>query len=232
MNHFESKALIWDWPVRLMHWGLVLAVFVAWLTREIEGDWFAWHVRAGYTVLILTITRIAWGFVGTRHARFSAFLRGPRTVLDYARGLFDRHSAPSVGHNPLGAWMIVVMLALLLAQAVTGLFANDQIFQTGPLFGYVSGEMSDRLTTLHKQIFDLLWLAIALHVVAVFFYQLYKRQDLLRPMFSGRKSREQVSGDDEISSSRLGIALLLVALFSAMLAVLIATAPEAFLFGF
>ena len=231
-SELPNKVLVWDLPVRLIHWGLVLAVFGAWLTRELEGDWFAWHVRCGYAVLVLTATRVLWGFVGTRHARFGAFLRGPAVVFSYARKLLDRDSAPHTGHNPLGAWMIVVMLALLFAQATTGLFANDQIFQTGPLFGYVTGEQSDRLTTLHKQLFDVLWVVIVLHVVAVLFYQLYKRQDLLRPMFSGRKLREAVAPGEEISSSRLVLALLLAALIGAALAWLVATAPEAFLFGF
>ena len=81
MSSSDDKVLVWDWPVRVMHWGLVLAVFGAWLTRELDGDWFAWHVRFGYTVIVIVIVRLVWGVIGTRHARFVQFIRGPKAVV-------------------------------------------------------------------------------------------------------------------------------------------------------
>ena len=141
MNDSDQKTanliLVWDLAVRVIHWGLVVSVFGAWLTRELEGDWFAWHTRFGYAVLVLALTRFVWGVVGTRYARFTHFVRGPSTILNYLKNLrVSRSSAHTrdLGHNPLGAVMIVVLLSLLLMQAVTGLFANDQILETGPLF--------------------------------------------------------------------------------------------------
>lgn len=232
MNSHDDKVLVWDWPVRVMHWGLVVAVFGAWLTRELEGDWFAWHVRCGYAVIVIACVRLVWGFVGTRHARFSNFVRGPKTVLHDLRALVQRDAEGNVGHTPAGAWMIVALLAMLLAQGLTGLFSNDQVYQTGPLFGYVTGETSDRLTTLHKQIFDVLWIAILIHVLAAFFYLLVKRRNLIVPMFSGKKSRSDVPVGEEIETSRGVVAIVIAAVVITALIVLVQTAPEAFLFGF
>ena len=232
MSSSDDKVLVWDWPVRVMHWGLVVAVFGAWLTRELEGDWFAWHVRCGYAVIVIAVVRLVWGVVGTRYARFVNFVRGPKAVLADLRALSKRDADGSVGHTPAGAWMIVALLGMLLAQGLTGLFSNDQVYQTGPLFGYVTGEMSDRLTTLHKQIFDVLWIAILIHVLAAFFYLFVKRRNLIVPMFSGKKSHNDVSAGEEIRASRGVVAIAIAVVVIAALVVLVQTAPEAFLFGF
>lgn len=232
MSSNDDKVLVWDWPVRVMHWGLVVAVFGAWLTRELEGDWFAWHVRCGYAVIVIVVVRLVWGFIGTRHARFADFVRGPQAVLGDLRALWKRDAEGSVGHTPAGAWMIVALLGMLLAQGLTGLFSNDQVYQTGPLFGYVTGETSDRLTTLHKQIFDVLWIAILIHVLAVFSYLIVKRRNLIASMFSGKKLRKHVPPGQEIHSSQGVVAIAIAVVVVAALVVLVQTAPEAFLFGF
>lgn len=223
-----QTVLIWDLPVRIIHWSLLLAVVGAWLTRELEGDWFSWHTRFGYAVLVLALTRVLWGFLGTRHARFTQFVKGPKTVVDYLRG----GTSSTVGHNPLGALMILAMLAMLLVQAVTGLFANDQVFETGPLFGYVTIETSDRLTSLHKQLFDWIAAAIAVHVVAALFYLWIRRENLILPMITGRKTAANVPEEDRISSSRLWLAILLAVIVGSALAWVIRSAPEASLYVF
>ena len=220
-------ARVWDLPVRVMHWSLVLAVCGSWATQELEGDWFRYHVWCGYAVLLLVTTRLLWGLVGTRHARFTNFLRGPRAILGYLRG--GVHYA---GHNPLGALMVIALLAMLLTQAITGLFANDQIMNTGPLFGYVSNATSDRLTSIHGQLFDLLLAAIALHVAAAFVYLFIKRENLILPMITGRKPTSQVSPGETISSSRAWLALLIFSLLSGGLYWILRNAPEASLFSF
>jgi cytochrome b len=233
-NQSKTTILVWDIPVRVMHWGLVVAVFGAWITRELEGDWFAWHTRFGYAVLVLVLTRLVWGLIGTRHARFSDFVRGPAAIATYVKRLRgDRESATSdpIGHNPLGALMILALLALLGAQAVTGLFANDQIFETGPLFGYVSVALSDQLTTWHKQIFDILVAAIALHVIAAIVYVTVLRKNIITPMITGRKTGV-FSPQQGIESSQVLWALVIAVGWSLLLAWLVATAPEAFLFDF
>jgi len=227
-----TRALVWDLPVRLMHWTLVMAVAGAWATQELEGDWFEYHVWCGYVVLCVAATRVVWGFVGTRHARFTAFVRGPGTVLDYARGLLQRRATHHAGHNPLGALMVLALLAMLLAQAVTGLFANDQIMSTGPLFGYVTSATSDRLTTIHKQMFDLLLVAICLHVIAALVYLFVKHDNLILPMITGRKPAELVPPAERIANSRTWLAVLVLGALAAALYAVLRSAPEASLFTF
>jgi cytochrome b len=229
----QGARKVWDLPVRVMHWGLVLAVGGAWLTRELEGDWFAWHVRCGYAVLLLAATRIVWGFVGTRHARFGDFVRGPRAILRYLRGGAGEDGRRIAGHNPLGALMVLAMLAMLLAQAALGLFANDQVMSTGPLFGYVSAETSDRLTSLHKQLFDVIVVAIAVHVAAALFYLWVRRENLILPMITGRKPGDLLPpGASDIGSSRTLLAVGIAAALGALLWWVVKNAPEASLFAF
>jgi cytochrome b len=219
--------LVWDLPVRIMHWSLLVAAAGCWLTQELEGDFFAWHVRCGYAVLGIVVVRILWGFVGTRYARFGAFLRGPGTVIAYIRSLVRGPHERHIGHNPLGALAVIVMLAMLLAQAVTGLFANDEIINTGPLFGYVTSTLSNRLTTVHEQLFDWLLAVVGLHIAAAFAYLWVKRENLIWPMVTGRKSAEQLPPEAAISGSRLVLWFVLVATVAAGIYWLVSTAPEA-----
>ena len=131
----SEERRVWDLPVRVFHWALLLAVAGAWCTHAAGVAWVRYHGWCGYTVLVLVAFRLLWGIVGTRHARFTSFVRGPVATLRYAAQL-ARGTAPHLaGHNPLGAWMVLVLLAALLAQALLGLFGNDEIFNFGPLYG-------------------------------------------------------------------------------------------------
>jgi cytochrome b len=224
--------LVWDLPVRIMHWTLVLGVAGAWATQELEGDWFSYHVWCGYVVLLVATTRVVWGFLGTRHARFAQFVRGPGTVLGYLRSMLRKERVHHAGHNPLGALMVLALLALLLAQASTGLFANDQIMSTGPLYGYVTGQTSDRLTTIHKQLFDLLSVAIFLHVTAAFVYLFVKHDNLILPMITGRKAGAAIAPEDRVARSRSWLAVLVFGALAAALYAVVRQAPEASLFTF
>lgn len=223
----QGARLVWDLPLRVFHWLLVASIAASWLTHELGVEYFEWHVRAGYLTLVLVVFRVAWGFVGPRHARFAGFLRGPSAVLAYLRAARRGEDVQAVGHNPLGGLSIIAMLALLLFQALTGLFANDEIFNTGPLYGYVSDDQSDRLTSLHKQNFDWLLVLAGLHLAAVAWYQWVRKQDLLRPMFTGRKAASQVPPGEEIASQRLWLAAVLVALAAVALWRIVASAPPA-----
>lgn len=218
--------LVWDLPLRLFHWLLAGCVAGSWITHELGTPWFAWHARIGYATLVLVSFRLAWGFVGPRHARFASFLRGPRATLQYLRGPAGP-GAGAVGHNPLGGLSVVAMLGLLLLQAVTGLFGNDDIFNSGPLYGYVSKALSDSLTRLHKGNFDWLLVLIGLHIAAICYYQFVRREDLLRPMWTGRKPAPQVPAQEEIASQRIWLAIVLAGIAAAILWRVIATAPPA-----
>lgn len=219
--------LVWDLPLRVFHWLLAGCVVASWTTHELGVEWFAWHVRVGYLTLVLLAFRIAWGFVGPRHARFASFVRGPRATLAYLRALLRGEMPASTGHNPLGALSVLAMLGLLLLQAVTGLFANDEIFNTGPLYGYVSDAQSDRLAGLHGRNFNWILALIALHLAAVAWYQLRRRVDVVGPMWTGRKPRHQVPEGESLDGQRLWLAAVLVALAAAALWRVIATAPPA-----
>lgn len=227
MPDSRDLRLVWDLPVRICHWLLVLAVAGSWLTHKLGPQAFAWHVWCGYTTLVLIFFRVVWGFVGPRHARFASFLHGPAATLKYSGSLFgltamQRHA----GHNPLGALMVVLFLVLLGAQGATGLFANDEIMSAGPLYGYVSDETSDALSDWHRELTNVLWVAIGLHVGAVLLYWIVKRQNLVGPMFSGRKPGELLQPGDEIAGSRVWLALVIAGTGAALLYAIVATAPE------
>lgn len=218
--------LVWDLPLRLTHWALVACVAGSWATHYAGAQWSGWHARCGYAVLVLVAFRICWGIVGTRHSRFANFVRGPRAVLDHLR---SGGAAPAVGHNPLGALSVLALLALLLLQAATGLFANDEIAFTGPFFGWVSPAVSGRLTSLHEANSNGLLAMIVLHVAAIAWYARVRGRRLVPAMISGRKAVAEVPGGEEIETSRSGLAALIVVVLAGLLALAIRAAPEAVL---
>lgn len=201
----EAPVTVWDLPTRLFHWILVVLIGVSWYCGE-TGE-MRWHMLSGQTILALLLFRLAWGLVGSQSARFTDFVRGPGAVVGYARGLLAGSAPPAVGHNPLGGWMVVALLLVLLIQAGTGLFANDDIFSEGPLADQVSKATSDQLTKLHKANFNLLLVLAALHIAAAFYYLLAKGENLIRPMFTGRK-RLAGAAAPRLRSPLLALALL------------------------
>lgn len=140
------------------------------------------HQWVGYTVIVLVLFRICWGVVGSRHSRFRDFLRGPRTVLTYIRG----RMVPGPGHNPLGGWSVMVLLALLLVQAGSGLFNSDRILFNGPFYYAVSSDTRGFLGVVHEWAFDALVAMVVLHVLAIAWYQFRRREKLVQAMLKGR----------------------------------------------
>ena len=182
-----SSVRVWDLPTRIFHWLLVVCVIGSITTAKIGGNAMEWHFRSGYVIFTLLAFRLLWGVVGGHWSRFASFVRWPGTTLRYLRGDHRPGDWFDIGHNPLGAWSVLAMLAFLVAQVGTGLFADDEIASTGPLAKYVSTALSLRLTGYHKTIGQ--WVLIALfvlHVVAIVVY--YRRgRNLVRPMISGDK---------------------------------------------
>lgn len=207
----RNRVLIWDVPVRLFHWAQ-LALFVSlFITAEIFDDKIELHAKLGLVLLGLVLFRLLWGFVGSSYARFSHFLKGPRTVLSYIPSLFSRESHFEAGHNPLGGWMVIALLLLVLTQAVLGLFANDDIMFDGPLAYLVSKDTSDLLTGLHEDVFHLILILVGLHVAAVIWHKLFKGDNLLIPMLTGYRP---LSSDTQIEATRGGSLLRAVILLS------------------
>lgn len=223
----KERRLVWDLPLRLFHWSLVVSFIGAYVTNRLGVAWFDWHVRFGYAVLTLVAFRALWGLFGAEHARFASFLRHPREAWLYGRRLLRNEAPLYAGHNPLGALMVVALLLGLLAQATMGLFANDEIFNVGPFAGAVSKETSLLLTSLHKRGFYVLAAAVFIHVAAVIAYLAVKRENLVRAMITGYKRAESVHPKDEITSSRLPLAALLLLLVALALAALTSLAPVA-----
>ena len=187
---------VWDVAVRIFHWLLVLLIVASWATGQAKGNWMTWHMYSGYAILTLILFRIAWGFVGSTHARFSSFIYGPSRVFDYVFGRRPRlKSATYLGHNALGGWMVLALLVCLLVQAGTGLFANDDIVTDGPLVKWISKDLSDRMTGLHHVGFNVLLVLAALHIGGALFYLLVKRDNLIVPMFTGTKKVPEYAAD-------------------------------------
>jgi len=183
-----NKILVWDLPLRLFHWLLVLLVVVSVVSAKIGGNAMQIHLLSGYTVFTLVLFRILWGFLGGAHARFASFVRGPAAVISYLRALPRHQAGQHLGHNPAGAWSVIIMLIALLVQAGTGLFSNDDIATEGPLAKLVSKALSDRITGAHHLNVKLLYALIALHLSAVAYYLIYKRENLIKPMLTGFKN--------------------------------------------
>ena len=198
--------------MRIFHWLLVVLVLTSWVTSEIGGNAMTSHMWSGYSILTLVVFRIVWGFVGSEHARFGAFLYGPRALFGYASGLIGSGSRYYLGHNPLGGVSVILMLASLLLQASTGLFANDDIFTEGPLAKHVSGATSSVLTTIHRYNFYVLASLIAIHIAAVLFYLIVKRENLIGAMLTGRKRiPEHVKlADSRMASAWIAVAVVVV----------------------
>ena len=165
---------MWDLPIRIFHWVILLLLVAQVATGMAGGPWMDWHLPTGYAIFTLVVFRILWGFFGSTHARF-------------ARRLFSRQAVPQVGHNPLGGWSVIAIILSLAVQALTGLFANDGISTEGPLAPLVSAEISHQLSRIHRWNVDVLLVLSGLHVLAVLYHWLVKREDLIQAMFTGVK---------------------------------------------
>jgi cytochrome b len=218
-QHAAPAALVWDLPLRVFHWLLVLVFGGSFATHYAGIEWFDWHRRLGYAACVLVGFRCVWGFVGTRHSRFRSFLRPPGAIAAYLQG---REPYPVAGHNPLGGISVVVFLLLLLAQAGTGLFANDEIANAGPFYGWVTQATSNLLTRVHALNSNVLLGAIGLHLLAVAWYDLVRRRGLTRAFWDGRKP----GAAESIRSSHSLRAIVIVLLLAAALALAIRAAPE------
>lgn len=218
-----QKTLIWDIPTRLFHWLIVASLLAQYATVEWLENKVQWHFYIGYFTLFLVVFRLLWGIVGTQHAKFSSFVTGPKAVLNYVKTLFSRHSEPAVGHNPLGGWFVIVMLVLVAIQAISGLFMTDDIFLDGPYRQLANEDTLALMNSLHHFAFDVLLYVIALHIGAVVFYSVYKKQKLVPAMVHGNKVTNTVG----ITDSRIFRALIVALIAAAAVYVAIEVYPPA-----
>lgn len=208
--------LVWDVPTRLFHWLIVVLVAAAYVTERL--NWMNWHVWIGEAVLALVLFRVLWGCFGSETARFRSFLASPSSAVHHLRGMMRREPDLQVGHNPAGGWMVVLLLALLLGETLTGLYTNNDVADEGPFTAWVPAWIANAITDLHTFLWDALLAAVAMHVLAIVVYAVAKGHNLLRPMLTGRKSMPMGVREPRLAS--MGLALLLLAVASAAAAVL------------
>jgi cytochrome b len=188
-----GEVAAWDLPVRLFHWTLVAFIASAWVSYEFAEDigdsGLVWHRWNGLAILTLTVWRVLWGFAGSPTARFRSFVRSPMAAAGYARDLMGGRARQFLGHNPLGAWMVLALLAALVAQAALGLFAIDDSDLTGgPLQHLVPEDVSKLATRWHGRVFHYVLLPlIAVHATANALHQTVRREPLITAMITGRK---------------------------------------------
>jgi cytochrome b len=203
------RVRVWDLPTRIFHWALVLCVAGLVMTGQIGGNAMLWHFRLGYAVLSLLLFRLLWGFAGGHWSRFASFVHAPATLLAYLKGRgLPEHA---VGHNPLGAGSVLAMLFFLSGQVLSGGFSDDEIAFSGPLAKFVSSATVSLATSYHKQIGKtILIVLVLLHIGAIVFYRVRKKENLVPPMLHGDKqlSHPAAPSRDDVRS-RIGAALVL-----------------------
>ncbi|HTR07127.1 MAG TPA: cytochrome b/b6 domain-containing protein [Paraburkholderia sp.] len=209
---------VWDLPTRLFHWLTVVLVAAAYVTQRM--NWMQSHVRIGETLLALLLFRMLWGCFGSETARFSRFVASPRKALMHLRHLLRREPDTQVGHNAAGGWMVLLLLALLLVETLTGLYDNNDIADEGPLSEIVPAKIANAIADMHAYVWDVLAAAVVLHICAIAVYALVKGHNLLGPMVSGRKRLPASVRAPKRAS--LWLAALLMA-FSGVVVVLLAS---------
>jgi cytochrome b len=211
-----QQQLVWDLPVRLVHW--LLAALVAFSWWSVKNHHTDWHIWSGCAILTLLIFRLLWGFVGSSTARWASFVRGPASVFAHLRGRWN-----GIGHTPLGALSVVAIFAALAIQVGLGQLSQDEdgLF-FGPLNRLVSSDASDKLRDIHELWFKVILALIALHVAAILFYRLRGRK-LTRPMITGRA--ELVPGTEPMRPGKWWVALLCLVVAFAVTRWVIAGAP-------
>lgn len=216
MDPTTGRVRVWDLPTRLFHWVLMACVIGSVVSAKVGGNAMTWHFRLGYVVFALLAFRLLWGLLGGRWSRFASFVYGPATTLRYLRGQARPDEHLDVGHSPTGALSVFALLALLAAQVGTGLFADDEIANAGPMVRFVSGATSSLATGWHKHWGQWLILAlVALHVIAILVYRFRKGRDLVTPMLTGDKPLDASVPASADTLATRGLAVLLVALCGA-----------------
>lgn len=181
----EDLIKVWDLPLRIFHWLLVIAFFVAYFT---EDELLTVHVWAGYLVGGLLVFRLVWGFVGGQYARFTSFLCTPMQSVTYIKDLIHSQAKRYIGHNPAGAAMIVLLLLSLLMTVITGLAVYGADQAAGPL-AFIGNSHEDFWEEIHEFFANFTLLLVIVHVIGVIVESVIHRENLAKAMFNGNKKR-------------------------------------------
>lgn len=185
-----TEERVWDLPTRLFHWALVASVTAGWFLGEFRTfSTINWHFYLGYTTGGLILFRLVWGIIGPPPARLKALFPSPSAVITYIRHLRTREPSALNGHSPLGSLAVLALLASLTVQVTTGLFAeDDSLFSEGPLSYLLDSKAVQFSNAIHGVNSDILAGLVGLHVAALMFYLVWKRENLIRPMITGWKA--------------------------------------------
>lgn len=183
---------VWDWSIRVFHWSLPILIFLMWFSQD--QDEMERHFLFGQLLLGLLTYRLIWGVIGTPYARFKHFLYGPKVFIHYAKHFFSANKPRYLSHNPMGGFMVFVLMGAVIFQLITGLFTTDDIFIEGPLYDTVSRSISAWMTGWHSLFFDGLLILIGLHLVAIILYKI-RGEGLVKAMISGKKEMTEQDQD-------------------------------------
>jgi cytochrome b len=199
MSDAARVVRVWDASIRLFHWLVVALVAAAYATWRL--NWMVWHGWIGDLLLALLLFRLLWGFFGGETSRFSHFLTSPRIAFQHLKYALLREPDRQVGHNPAGGWMVLILLALLLAETLTGIYVANDIADVGPLTGIVPAAVANAIDSSHAILWDVLLAAIVLHVLAIFGYAAVKGQNLVLPLITGTKVLPEIVVAPRMGSS-------------------------------
>lgn len=227
-----QQRLVWDLPLRVFHWLLVLSVACSWATGQIGSSVRQYHMWFGYWMLGLLTFRLLWGVFGTRHSRFWSFVPTPASVVRYARDVLAGRASESIGHNPIGSLMIFLMLGLLITQVVSGLFVDDDVFYAGPFAHAVSAKTVKFFEGLHHDVVDWIVVLALLHVAAALYHTYKMKEPIVRAMFTGKKDATVVPANEAITHSAIRRAIFTAVATAAFVYWLVVIAPPPLLIDF
>ncbi|TVO78408.1 cytochrome b/b6 domain-containing protein [Sedimenticola selenatireducens] len=187
----QKEIKVWDLPVRVFHWSLAACFIIAYIT---EDDFISLHSYAGYTILGLILFRLIWGFVGTRHARFSDFIQPPQNVFSYLKRVLTFTAERYVGHNPAGGAMVFALLLSLILTTLSGMATYGVEQSAGPLAGLMNGlpvYVGKAAEEVHEFLANFTMLLVLFHLAGVLAASFQHSENLIRSMFTGRKQQSQ-----------------------------------------
>ncbi|MFC1673695.1 cytochrome b/b6 domain-containing protein [Pseudomonadota bacterium] len=209
----ERTVKVWDFPTRIFHWTFAVAVVLAYVSSEADGSAFWIHVYSGTILLGFVVFRAVWGVIGSRYAQFGDFVHGPDKVSDYTKRLMTFRPPYSVGHNPLGGWMVMALLAVVLLAVLTGMMTTEDGY-VGPL-AHIGGGLFGEA---HEGLGSFVMVLVGAHIVGVVVHGFISRENLPRAMMTGDK---HVPADVKAEDIKpVGIVRPLIALAIAMATVL------------
>ena len=208
------KIKVWDIPTRVFHWTLVI-ITVACFAVSFFEELIIYHAYLGEAVFGLMIFRIGWGFIGGKYSRFISFIKGPKVVFNRLFEILTFTPHPTVGHNPVAAWMFIAMLAVFGFLGVSGLFMLGGQELIGPLANQITHETAFNLATLHYWVAWILALMVGIHISAAIIDSIINRQNIIKSMFTGikdyhdLKERPFTDSGQTLKKSFIGIVVLL-----------------------